>query len=231
MTAEERRVIKAMKDAFSMTKQRCYNPKTRDYKRYGARGITICSRWLDNFDNLLADMGLRPDSHTLERIDNNGPYSPENCVWATRKTQGLNKENTLKVTYKGKTQTIREWSEELGIEYWTLKARVKRLGYSPEEALTKKVKCGGLLPGRVYKERRKPDMSNVPRGFDSPHARVSKPQAAEMKVLHREVGMTYSMLAILYGVTVTTASNAVQGKGPYAPERNKNDKDIDIKQV
>jgi hypothetical protein len=61
MTSEERRTIKSMREAFSMTKQRCYNPNTRDYRRYGTRGITICSRWLESFDNFIEDMGLRPE--------------------------------------------------------------------------------------------------------------------------------------------------------------------------
>lgn len=219
MTKEEKRTIKAMRAAFDMTKQRCYNKNTRDYRRYGARGVTICDRWLDNFDNFLADMGIRPPNHTLERVDNNGPYSPENCIWASRKAQGLNKENTLKITYNGETKTIREWADATGIDYWTLKARVKRLGYSAEEALTKEVKCGGLLPNRKYKQRRNPDTSAVPRGFDSPLAKVSREQAEEMRSLHKALAMTYSTLAILYGTSITVASNAVQEKGPYSRER------------
>jgi hypothetical protein len=79
-------------------KQRCMNPKSPDYHRYGARGIAVCERWINSFDNFLLDMGLRPDKKTLDRIDVNGNYEPSNCKWSTYSEQNKNQRRYLKVT-------------------------------------------------------------------------------------------------------------------------------------
>lgn len=92
-------------------KRRCYNPKSHKYKNYGARGIKICDRWLDpksGFQNFLADMGPRPGKgYSIERIDVNGDYSPDNCKWITIKEQAYNKTTTLVIpigeTFNGLT--------------------------------------------------------------------------------------------------------------------------------
>lgn len=90
--------------AWLAMKGRCYNPNFRNYKNYGGRGISVCKRWLKNFENFLADVGLRPSpQHSLDRIDNNGNYCPENCRWATAKEQTTNRRNNRIVTAFGRS--------------------------------------------------------------------------------------------------------------------------------
>ena len=101
---------------------RCTEPTYVKYKDYGARGITVCSEWLD-FENFLADMGERPDGHSLERRDNNLGYSKANCCWATKKEQARNTRNTVLLTWQGRTQSMSAWAEELGLSYGAVKQR------------------------------------------------------------------------------------------------------------
>lgn len=98
-------------------RERCGNPNRKAYRNYGARGISVCDRWND-FAAFFADMGPRPTPrHTIERIDNNGPYDPRNCVWATRVEQCNNTRKSLRVSYRDKPVTIRQLASMLGLTY------------------------------------------------------------------------------------------------------------------
>ena len=120
-------------------KQRCFNPKDRMFSSYGGRGITVCERWKgpDGFVNFLDDMGERPSAaHSLDRIDNDGPYSPENCRWATDSEQQSNRRNCRKLTHDGVTLTIAEWSRRTGIPDAVLRQRIRKLKWPTARALS-----------------------------------------------------------------------------------------------
>lgn len=121
--------------AWQHIKRRCYNPSEPGYMRYGGRGITVCNRWLASFDRFYADMGPKPSPlHSIERIDNNQGYTPENCKWATRKEQNNNQRRSRKLTYKGQVLTVSQWAEVLGISHTVLNNRLFR-GWSDEKTL------------------------------------------------------------------------------------------------
>jgi len=111
--------------------QRCNNPNNAGYKNYGGRGITVCERW-NKFENFYADMGEAPKELTIERIDNNKGYSPENCHWSTRKEQARNKRNNRIIKYQGKDQCVSAWAEEIGVGHQILQYRLKK--YPPQIA-------------------------------------------------------------------------------------------------
>lgn len=107
-------------------KQRCLNKNCSAYKNYGGRGITICTEWLESFENFYEDIGERPEGKSLDRIKNNLGYYKSNCKWSTRKEQNNNTRQNRLLTYKGKTQTLAQWSEELGISYNIIWKRLRR---------------------------------------------------------------------------------------------------------
>lgn len=122
--------------------RRCVNPKDPAYKYYGARGIGVCDRWRDDFLVFLTDMGLRPSSnHSLDRIDNQKSYSPDNCRWATWIEQNNNRRNSRILTYDGKSQSVAQWAVALGMKEDTIRKRLNR-GWSAEKTLTHPLQLG-----------------------------------------------------------------------------------------
>lgn len=114
-------------------KQRCLNSKNTKWSDYGGRGIKVCERWLV-FDNFLSDMGKCPTGMTLDRTDNSKGYSPDNCRWATIRTQSRNKRNNIILTFNNKSMTITDWAQEIGISVKTLMGR-RKLGWSDDEII------------------------------------------------------------------------------------------------
>lgn len=116
---------------------RCHKPSKQSHN-YKDRGIYVCDRWRESFENFIADMGRRPGGereYTVERRDNNGPYEPGNCYWATYKVQGNNRRTNRLLTYKGRTQTLVMWAEETGVNQGTLLSRLDRQGLRLGQAL------------------------------------------------------------------------------------------------
>lgn len=113
-------------NSWSAMRQRCNDPQNRAYANYGGRGIKVCDRW-QNFENFLADMGKKPSpKHSIDRINVNGDYCPENCRWATIDEQANNKRNCIMVTHNGKTQNFKQWCEELNLPYYCAISMYKR---------------------------------------------------------------------------------------------------------
>lgn len=119
-----RRTVNEYK-AWHAARSRCTNPSNEHWAEYGGRGITMCERWQQSFDEFFRDMGPRPDGLSLDRIDNDGPYSPENCRWASQLTQQSNRRTTLTATHNGETLTIKEWARRSGERYRTLLYRIE----------------------------------------------------------------------------------------------------------
>jgi hypothetical protein len=143
----KREVISRLKKKHGMThtpeyhiwqnmKRRCYDPAVDGFPNYGGRGIKVCDRWYTAFEAFLADMGRRPSPElTLERRDNDGPYSPENCYWAPDAVQRRNKRSNHLLTLHGETLCLQDWAKKMGWTPSVISQRLRR-GWSVEKALT-----------------------------------------------------------------------------------------------
>lgn len=104
-------------------RHRCLYEHNKNYKNYGGRGIKICDRWLNSFENFREDMGERPPGTSLDRIDNEGGYDPSNCKWSTTAEQASNKRSNVRVEYEGQSYTLTQLALKLGIKKRTLSSR------------------------------------------------------------------------------------------------------------
>ena len=128
---------------------RCKNPLAKNFKNYGGRGIKVCDRW-ESYGAFLSDMGRRPGpKYSLDRIDNNGDYAPENCKWSTPIEQSSNKRNNHFIEHDGLRLTLAEWSRRTGINAATIWTRLV-FGESPEYALKRDKPRRKWIPGSRY---------------------------------------------------------------------------------
>ena len=129
-------------------KERCYDPNDKRYHRYGGRGITICDEWLNDyyaFEKWAIENGYS-DELTIDRVDNDGNYCPENCKWVTIAENNQHRGTSRFFTYNGKTQNLAQWCEEYGLNYHTVLCRLRR-GWDFERAITEP-----LIKGRNREE-------------------------------------------------------------------------------
>jgi len=123
--------------AWKNMRNRCLNKNGKDFHRYGGRGIQVCSRW-NKFENFKEDMFWSyKDSLEIDRVDNDGDYSKENCRWTTRLQQNNNTSANVNITHKGQSMSVSRWAKSLDMSVQTLWSRLYRYGWTVEDALTK----------------------------------------------------------------------------------------------
>lgn len=139
---------------WSDMKRRCFKTTCHNYPHYGARGITVCDRWLGplGFQNFSEDMGMRPKSMTLERVNNDGNYEPSNCRWATRDEQRQNQRNCSVIRFNGISDNYAGWGSRIGISRHAIRNRIKS-GWPLHLALSEGKATGHF--GRVLSAARK----------------------------------------------------------------------------
>lgn len=182
-------------------RQRCLNPRSAAYRLYGARGITVCERWLV-FANFFADMAPRPYKASIDRIDNNGNYEPGNCRWATHKVQANNCRSNVLIEINGETKTKAQWAEGTGLKYGTFHMRLNN-GWTPEEAVSIE-----LVPVNARGKKKTPGEYYWKSGA-SP---LTEEDVFDILYLAKQGSSPKTAIALLYGVDQSTVVNIVKGK-------------------
>jgi hypothetical protein len=168
---------------------RCRNPNYRQWNDYGGRGITVCERWRNSYHAFAADMGERPAGYSLDRIDNDAGYSPENCRWASRGTQQRNRRRAVYVTVDGQQYRAVELAERAGVKTDTIIERANRgLPLAQVMAAEKLQNLSGLSLGGAANGARQRSKTHCPNGheYTSDNLRASSQGYRGCKACHRE---------------------------------------------
>jgi hypothetical protein len=178
-------------DAWSAIISRCENPANAKFADYGGRGIRMCSPWRESFPTFLRDVGPRPSGrHSIDRIDNDGDYKPDNVQWATRAEQLRNQRRSRRISFRGETLCLSEWAARQGIAWETLAGRLAA-GWSAERALT--------------------EPATARAGEKNPARKLTLEQVGTIRA-RRADGARYSDLAAEFGVSDVTIRNICLGR-------------------
>lgn len=129
-------------------RNRCHNSNHHAYSKYGGKGIRVCARW-NKFENFLADMGERPKGTSIDRLDNDKNYCPENCRWATRKQQQMNRKNVRILTENGIDYSVADWAKKLGISQPAMWKRLKKWSFLDALFIPKYARRGRWQTGKI----------------------------------------------------------------------------------
>lgn len=169
-------------------RQRCNNPKAQQFHHYGGRGIRVCERW-NSFEKFYADMGDVPDGKSLERIDVEGNYGPNNCRWATQKEQMRNMRITRRVTVEGKTYVAADLADKLGVKTDTIIERAKVCKtYDELMSQERRVFHDGLALGGKISGAKRSARTHCKRGheFTSENTRITPQGWRACRTCHNE---------------------------------------------
>jgi len=202
--------------------RRCTVEHSECYGDYGGRGITVCSRWLGEggLKNFLADVGNRPEGYSLDRINNNMGYSPDNCRWASKEQQSNNTRISVKIEYKGEIKTISEWSRATGVSAATIGLRFKA-GKKGEELF---VKPKRRFPSKNPKTRLRSIWKGVKERCYVPTIKAYKNYGGRGIVVCDEWLNSFTIFyewSIANGYSIELTLDRIDNNGNYCPENCK----------
>lgn len=174
--------------AWRAMKGRCYNSRHKSFADYGGRGITVCARWLHSYANFESDMGPRPPGHSLDRIDNDASYSPENCRWSDRRTQQRNRRVTVRLVIEGRSYLAVDLSDRSDLKRDTIIHRAKQ-GLPMDEVMSpeRRVYHPGLALGGAANGKRQNARTHCANGhaFSQENTSYSKEGWRRCRACHR----------------------------------------------